>query len=95
MKALNYTKLDFSLDLSREKGFSLTISKKIINDLLIVITQEILKNNFTLKNIGTFKIRYKKERIGRNPKTKESFIIKERKSISFVVSKNLRYKINE
>ena len=28
-----------------------------------------------LKNIGTFKIINKKERIGRNPKTKEEFYI--------------------
>ena len=37
----------------------------------------------------------KNERIGRNPKTKEQFLIKKRKSISFISSKNLTKIINQ
>ena len=58
------------------------------------IIKEINKGNFGLKNIGIFKIIYKKERLGRNPKTGEDFIISKRNSISFKPSKNLTKSIN-
>ena len=40
-------------------------------------------------NFGTFKINYNKERIGRNPKTKEEYVIGARNIITFKVSKNI------
>ena len=44
------------------------------------------KNDVKIVNFGIFKVKEKKERIGRNPKTKEEFIICKRKSISFFQS---------
>ena len=54
----------------------------------------IKNNDLVLKNIGTFKLSKKNERIGRNPKTKEEFLISKRKSIRFIVSKNLTKVLN-
>ena len=54
----------------------------------------IKNNDLVLKNIGTFKLSKKNERIGRNPKTKEEFLISKRKSIRFIVSKNLSKILN-
>ena len=82
-------------DLSTQLGYSNSISKKLISDLIFVMS-EILKNeDLILKNLGTFKLIKKKSRIGRNPKTKKEFIIKERLSISFSPSINFKNKINE
>ena len=82
-------------DLSTQLGYSNSISKKLISDLIFVMS-EILKNeDLILKNLGTFKLIKKKSRIGRNPKTKKAFIIKERLSISFSPSNNFKNKINE
>ena len=69
-------------------------SKKIIDDLIIAFSENIKNNKLILKNIGRFKILNKSERLGRNPKTGESFIIKKRKSISFITSEKLIKKIN-
>ena len=55
---------------------------------------ERFSRQLVLKNIGTFKLSTKNERIGRNPKTKEEFLISERKSIRFIVSKNLSKVLN-
>ena len=63
--------------------------------MIIIFSQNIKKNNLILKNIGSFKILNKSERIGRNPKTGEDFIIKKRKSVSFITSENLTKKIND
>ncbi len=88
-------KLHLSFNLSKELGYSINLSKKIIDDLIDIIIQNIKDDNFNLKNIGKFKIIHKKERIGRNPKTKEKFLISSRKSLSFTPSKNLKIDLDE
>ena len=81
--------------LSKKTGFPISLSKKIVDDLIIILTEMIKNNDLVLKNIGTFKLIKKNERIGRNPKTKEEFLISKRKSIRFIVSKNLIKKLND
>ena len=90
----NLTKEDICIFLSRKKGYSVLYSKKIINNLIEILKNEIKENSFNLKNIGTFKILNKKERIGRNPRTKEIYKIKARKTLAFKPSTNLSRKIN-
>ena len=95
MTKKNITKIEITKILSQKTGLSSLYSKKILNDLIQIIIKQVKDNNLILKNIGTFKIISKNERIGRNPKTKEQFLIKKRKSISFISSKNLRKIINQ
>ena len=90
----SFKKEDFSKDINNRIGLSLNLSKKIIDDLIIVFSENIKNNKLILKNIGRFKILNKSERIGRNPKTGEDFIIKKRKSISFITSEKLIKRIN-
>ena len=87
-------KIDIAKKINEEIGFSVMLSKKIVNDLIDALGQNLKKNNLSLKNIGSFKIICKKERIGRNPKTGENFKIKPRKSISFKASKKLIKNVN-
>lgn len=47
-----------------------------------------------LSSFGTFSVRQKKERVGRNPKTKVEVPIHARKVISFRASSLLRKKVN-
>ena len=94
MSQSNITKEDICIFLSRKKGYSLLYSKKIINNLIEILIDEIKENSFNLKNLGTFKILNKKERIGRNPRTKEIYKIKARKTLAFKPSTNLSRKIN-
>ncbi len=89
MPKRNITKLFLSKILSDKLGFSELYSKKLTDDLIKIIINNIITGNFNLKNIGTFKIIKKKKRIGRNPKTKEEFIISARKSLIFSPSKKL------
>ena len=94
MKKNNITKIDIAKELSKKTGYSLELSKILINNLLIVLISSIKKNKLNLKNIGTFKLINKSERIGRNPITKENFVITSRKSISFISSKKLLSVVN-
>lgn len=94
MLKISLKKEDFIENLSIETGISKNFSKKLINDLIEIIIINIKENNFYLKSIGTFNIKYKNERIGRNPKTKKKFIITARKSVSFKPSKKIQKKLN-
>ena len=85
----NLTKNDLIKNISLKTGLSYNVSKKIFNDLIYILIHNIKNQSLILKNIGTFKIIHKKERIGRNPKTKDEFLISARKSISFTPSKKI------
>jgi len=91
----NLKKIDIIKDLSEKTGYSSNYSKKVINDLVVSILQNIKNGNFNLKNIGSFSVLSKKARIGRNPKTKKEYVISQRKSISFKPSKSLLTKLNK
>ena len=94
MHRKNLIKSDIIQNLSIKTGLSINYSKKIFSNLIEIILNNIKEGNLNLKNIGSFKVISKKERFGRNPKTKEEFIISARKSISFKPSKNLLKKLN-
>ena len=85
----NIKKIDLIKELKIKLGLSENFSKKILNDFVEIITNNIQEGDFNLKNIGNFKLIKKKERIGMNPKTKKKYIISARNSISFTTSKNI------
>tara|TARA_Y100001958_G_scaffold157235_1_gene151795 strand:- start:124 stop:411 length:288 start_codon:yes stop_codon:yes gene_type:complete len=91
----NITKREISESLSQRTGFPLSLSKKLVTNLLNIMSDQIKKDNLIIKNLGSFNLIVKNERIGRNPKTKEEFIINKRKTISFSSSKNLTDYLNE
>ena len=91
----NLKKIDLINNLSKKTGYSNLFSKKLINDLIKVIILNTKLNKLVIKGIGTFKLIDKKERLGRNPKTREQFIITARKSIRFIASRNLTNYLNK
>ena len=84
-----FNKKDLVKNLSIETGLSNNFSKKIIDDLISIISTNIKSGKLYLKNIGSFEVVSKKKRMGRNPKTKEKFIISARNIIKFIPSKNI------
>ena len=93
-KRLNCTKNDISTYIGFKTGLPKSYVGKIVNDLIIYLRILSKKGKLNIKNFGTFNILNKTERVGRNPKTNEEFIIEARKSVSFIMSKNLNKKIN-
>ena len=74
------------------KSFSKTIIKKIFQIMIINLKKdEIIK----ISNFGNFKVKMKNERIGRNPKTKQTAKISARKVVTFKASKILKSRINK
>ena len=93
-KISNLTKLDISKKINSKIGFSLAYVNEITEDFILILKNLIRKNEIVIKNFGTFRSTYKKERIGRNPKTKKQYKIISQNSLSFTISKNFNKKIN-
>ncbi len=92
---INLTKKDLVNLVYMQLGFSKQISENLIDDFLAIILQNIIsEKKLKLSKFGTFKIRQKKSRIGRNPKTKESRIISSRDVVLFKPSKEFKELVN-
>ena len=92
---INLTKKDLVNIVYMRVGFSKQISQNLIDEFFSLIVAN-LKEEKKLKisNFGTFSIRKKKSRIGRNPKTKESKVINDRNVVLFKASKEFKDFIN-
>ena len=76
-------------------GFSKKISENLIEDFLATIVTNIKKEKkLKLSKFGTFSIREKKQRMGRNPKTKEIKMISSRDVVLFKPSKEFKQFVN-
>ena len=92
---INLTKKDLVNLIYMQLGFSKQISESLIEDFFSTIAQNIKdEKKLKLSKFGTFSIRKKKSRVGRNPKTKETKIISGREVILFKPSKEFRNFIN-
>ena len=91
----NLTKKDLVNIIYMQVGFSKQISEHLVDEFFSLITQNLKKEKkLKLSKFGTFFIRSKKSRIGRNPKTKEDKIISERNVVLFKPSKEFKEFIN-
>ena len=92
---VNLTKKDLVNLIYMQIGFSKQISENLIDEFfsLIMLNLEEEKK-LKLSKFGTFTIRLKKARIGRNPKTKENKTISERSVVLFKPSKEFKDFIN-
>ena len=76
-------------------GFSKKISEVLLEDIFQLILKNIISSKkVKISKFGTFVLHKKSQRIGRNPKTKESKIISERNVILFKPSKEFKNYIN-
>ena len=95
MLRLNLTKKDLINTIYMQIGFSKSISENLIDDLLFTIIKNLKKEKkLKLSKFGTFSIRTKKSRIGRNPLTKEQKIISDRNVVLFKASKEFKDLVN-
>ena len=92
---VNLTKKELVNIIYMQVGFSKQISEHLIDEFFSLITLNLKKEKkLKLTKFGTFFIKSKKSRIGRNPKTKEDKIISERNVVLFKPSKEFKEFIN-
>ena len=92
---INLTKKAIINSLYMQIGFSKKISENLLEDILSIVVQNLKKHKkLKISNFGTFSVRLKKSRFGRNPKTKEKKLISERNVVLFKPSKDFKNYIN-
>ena len=91
----NLTKKDLVNLVYMQIGFSKQISENLINEFFSSIIFNLKKEKkIKISKFGTFSIRLKKSRIGRNPKTKENKKISQRNVVLFKASKEFKEFVN-
>ena len=89
------TRADLSNAVYREIGLSLSESTDLVDAVIEEISSALEKEEqVKLSSFGTFKVRSKKERVGRNPKTGVEVPISPRKVLSFNASNIMKNKVN-
>ena len=96
MSKKTFTREDLRNKIHYNLGFSKNFSTKLVNNLFEMLISAFEKNkNVKISSFGTFKVRNKKERMGRNPKTKLSAKISARKVVTFKASNLLKNKLKQ
>ena len=92
---INLTKKDLVNQVYMQIGFSKNISENLIDEFFSLIIENLEKEKkIKISKFGTFSIRLKNSRIGRNPKTKEEKTISKRNVVLFKASKDFKEFIN-
>ena len=95
MSVKNLSRDDIAKTIHDKFGFSKKDCLDLVNDTIEIIIDGLIKYKFVkIHNFGTFKLKRKNSRIGRNPKTKETVIINERNVVTFKPSKNILKYLN-
>ena len=96
MAGKTITRADLSEAVHRQVGLSRTESADMVRQVLETISDALVETGqVKLSSFGTFQVRQKKARIGRNPKTKEEVPITPRKVLTFRASQVMKKRINE
>ena len=95
MNKKNLTRKNLSNKIYKILGFSKNFSSTIVDNFFEALVGELLKSNkVKISSFGTFEVMSKKERIGRNPKTKIEAKISPRKVVKFKPSMFIKEKLN-
>jgi integration host factor subunit alpha len=89
------TRADLSESLHRNIGLSRTESADMVNNVLDLMSDALVSGqSVKLSSFGTFMVRAKRERMGRNPKTGEEVPITPRRVLVFRPSQVMKNVIN-
>jgi integration host factor subunit alpha len=96
MSGKTITRADLSEAVYKRVGLSRTESAALVETVLDHIADRVAKGeSVKLSSFGSFLVRRKGERVGRNPKTGEEVPISPRRVLVFKASNVLKQKINE
>ena len=96
MSSGTVTRTQLSEAVFQEIGLSRSESGDLLDSVLLKISDTLASgNSVKISSFGTFSIRDKRERIGRNPKTGVEVLISSRKVIIFKASQVLKNKIRK
>lgn len=83
-----------SQNIKRDLKISMSDSKNLMESFIYLIKKNTRTKTVKIAGFGSFLYQLSPERTGRNPKTKESYIICARKKLKFKVSDKIKKAIN-
>ncbi|WP_029040219.1 integration host factor subunit alpha [Cucumibacter marinus] len=96
MSGKTVTRADLSEAVYQAVGLSRSESAELVERVLELVSDELVKGkNVKLSSFGSFQVRSKNERVGRNPKTGEEVPILPRRVLVFKPSNVLKSQINK
>ena len=91
----NLTRKNITNKLHARLGLSKNLLGNILDNIFeSIISELIIKKKIKISSFGTFEVKNKSERIGRNPKNKIEFKISQRKIVKFKASEIIKKKLN-
>jgi len=95
MKKDTITRAALAEAIHRRIGFSRSESRQLVGQVLELIAEGLDRDEkVKLSSFGTFQVRHKKARVGRNPRTREEAIITPRRVATFRASPIMKARIN-
>jgi len=91
---MNFSKNDITKNISKKSLVSAGEAKNILESFLSLIKAKSNLRSVKLSSFGTFSFKKTPKRLGRNPKTKKSYIISERKKLHFKASNKIKVNLN-
>ena len=91
---MSVTKMIISKKISKDVGLTQKESISFLEAFISILKMQSKKNKIKISNFGSFQVTRTLKRIGRNPKTKESYIIIPREKLNFIGSNVLRKFLN-
>ncbi|MBN8828481.1 MAG: HU family DNA-binding protein [Sphingobacteriia bacterium] len=90
------TRAYLSTSLNKKVGFSESETSLIVNSIINLICRSLANNEkINITNFGSFQLKEKNARVGRNPKTLQEYPISARNVVKFKISKKLKQKIKD
>lgn len=94
MAAKTRTRADLAKALYRNVGLSMSESNQLVSEVFEIITQTLERGEAVkIASFASFRPRFKKARVGRNPKSGQTYPISARNAISFDMSSGLKKKV--
>jgi integration host factor subunit alpha len=91
---MNFSKADIVKNINKKSLVSSNDAKSILESFLLLIKEKAKTKSVKLSRFGSFSFKKTTKRLGRNPKTKDSYIIPELNKLNFKPSNKIKENIN-
>ena len=91
---MSLKKIDIAKNIASKASISERIGKNLFSSFIDIIKLKSNEQDVKVANFGTFTNKVTPQRIGRNPKTGEEYIITERIKLNFITSNKVKKQLN-
>tara|TARA_B100000767_G_scaffold266084_1_gene282971 strand:- start:4247 stop:4522 length:276 start_codon:yes stop_codon:yes gene_type:complete len=91
---MNFTKINIIKNITKKSSISALEGSKVLEYFILLIKSNAKLSSVKISGFGSFSFKKTTKRLGRNPKTKDSYIIPELNKLNFRPSNSIKRDIN-